>query len=339
MSFIEQFRFVAIEKRSAKLKGRPSWQQVVPQTAAGRTAYAIAAKHEKDFSKAFLSAMRGLLPDKPSKEFKQAWDTHSAAAVIGALPIFSEGTEEYAEAWNKFKAQLSDAYAGVILESGEDAATTLNAQLKTSIGFSIDAEPIAKAKKEVLTVPVNPYAIQWIEQKSLGLIKEGIRPAQLEVVRDILDVSFSKGLRAEEAFAAIKQNIGLTKRNYRAVENRRALYEANGMSANRVDELTEIYRQQKLQERASMIARTETIAAQAEGRNETWTLAQEQGQLPPVVRVWVAAPNSCPLCAEDLDGKEAAIGEAFVADTGETFDSPPAHPNCGCTELLQRVEE
>ena len=338
MPFVEQFRFVRIEKRSAKLRGRPTWQQVVPQTAAGRTAYAIAAKHEKNFSKAFLAAMKELLPSKPSVEFVQAWESRSVNTLINALPMLSENSDEGAAVWEKFQARLAGAYGGVIQEAGEDAAQTLNKQLKTSIGFSI--EPIAKAaKKAVLTVAVNPYAVKWIEEKSLSLIKEGIRPSQLELVREIIDNGFSKGLRAEELFGFIKENIGLTKRNYRAVENRRALYEANGMSKKRVKELTDIYREQKLEERASMIARTETIAAQAEGRAETWTLAQEQGQLPPVIRTWIAAPNSCPLCAEDLDGKQAEIGGTYVADSGEEFDGPPAHPNCGCTETLTRVEE
>lgn len=84
--------------------------------------------------------------------------------------------------------------------------------------------------------------------------------------------------------------------------------------------------------RAETIARTETMRASNEGQMTAWDQAVEAGMLSEDAQMeWITTPDDklCPVC-EGLDGVRAAIGEPFEAD-GETYDSPPAHPNCRCT--------
>src|SRR5262245_37167552 len=50
-------------RRSARLKGRPGWQDVLPPGKELRDAYAIAARHVDRFARAFLEVSRGILTD------------------------------------------------------------------------------------------------------------------------------------------------------------------------------------------------------------------------------------------------------------------------------------
>lgn len=82
-------------------------------------------------------------------------------------------------------------------------------------------------------------------------------------------------------------------------------------------------------DRADVIARTETMAAANEGQRDAWDQAVEDGLLPEDARrVWIATSDACPIC-EELDGQETTLDGEYPDDGG---DGPPAHPNCRCTE-------
>jgi len=196
---------------------------------------------------------------------------------------------------------------------------------------------IAKAEKtKVKVVPVNPYSIKWVEERSLSLVKQGISDQQREVVRTVIQEGFNEGLRAENVYDAIRQNIGLTDREVGAVINRERLLASSGdYSPTEVRQITSAYREQLLKKRAARIARTETIQAQAQGREEVWRLASDQNLLPEVERVWIAAPNSCEYCAE-MDGLTAPVDGTYESPTFGPIEGPTLHPHCGCSETLQR---
>lgn len=342
MPFVEYYKGARILKRSARLKGRPQWQDILPDSQEGKDAYRIAAKHEARFSRAFLKAMRELLEDKPPKAFREAWKQKSIIGMESAIPLFIEGSTDQLVVWQRFQNNLKSAYTDVIFESGKAATKILNKNFKTQLGFSLDdgkQEIVEKAKKKVVfTVPVNPYAIEWVESHSLELIRSGLTPGQRDVVRSVIEDGFSRGLRAGELYEDIRDNIGLTNRDYKAVQRRRLLHEETGLPPEEVDRLTEKYRQEKLSARANLIARTETIQAQAAGRQQAWQIAQESGQLPDVRRQWISAPASpnpdrpCEICT-DLDGKQAKIGEPYESIEGP-IDGPTAHPGCVPADCL-----
>ncbi len=222
----------------------------------------------------------------------------------------------------------------------------LNRAFGTDIKFNIDdtASVLKQKDAPVPIVPVNPYSIKWMREASLRLVKQGITKAQIDVLRRILTSGFERGIRGEALLKEIKKYIGLTDREYSAVLKRQALHEQAGLAAAEVEKLTDKYRNRLLTKRAARIARTETIATQAHGRNVAWLLAQESGALPPVERVWVSAPESpnptrpCEICL-DLDGKTAAIGEAYSSAFLGAVAMPPSHPHCRCTEIIRRREE
>ncbi len=85
------------------------------------------------------------------------------------------------------------------------------------------------------------------------------------------------------------------------------------------------------EDRADLIARTETMQAASEGQRMGWDQATEAGLLTgDEKRVWIATEGCCDEC-DALDGEEATLDGNYPGD-GE--DGPPLHPNCRCTEGL-----
>ncbi len=85
------------------------------------------------------------------------------------------------------------------------------------------------------------------------------------------------------------------------------------------------------EDRADMIARTETMWAANEGQQQGWDAAVEAGLLPQNAQVvWIAtASEACEIC-EGLDGATRDLDGEY--EDSEGADGPPQHPNCRCTE-------
>jgi len=162
-------------------------------------------------------------------------------------------------------------------------------RLKLPMVFQIEKQ------QGVPTVPINPYSLAWVQLQAGKLIAQ-ISNSQRQTLRNVIFDGFSQGKRAEAILAEIQDAIGLLPREHAAVARRRTLHEDAGLPKDRVKDLTDKYHDQLLKKRAQRIARTETISAQAQGRNNAWRLAKESGALPPdVVRVWVRPTPTDPV--------------------------------------------
>jgi len=327
---------------------KPDWVDFTPRGRSERDAYAIAARNEKQFSKAFIEATLGFLDPKTEKAFLASYRPGgNPEDVLKVFPFINEG-EERSAALRQFVDRLQAAYLKTILEAGQDALDLVNESFGSALVFQVqDQDKVikAKSKPKVPVVPVNPYSIKWIRERALDLVTQGVTDQQLKVIRNILRRGFERGIRAEAVYQEIKRNIGLTEREYQAVENRRILHESAELPPDRVDTLTEKYESELLKKRAERIARTETIAAQAAGRNQAWQVAADSGALPEnVERVWRAAPESdnpnapCEICL-DLDNQPVGLGEPYSSKYLGAIDMPPAHPQCRCTEILRKSRE
>jgi hypothetical protein len=252
----------------------------------------------------------------------------SATDVIAALP----GSDESDPAWEKFNNSMLRAYEKVTLESGKFETRNINRKYGSNLVFTIsDPEENVEKAGELPVVQMNPYSIEWIKRRLSEFRLQSITEPQKEVVMEILGEGFEQGLRPELILNDIKKNIGLTARQYAAVQKRRLLHEAAGLAPAKIETLITKYTDKLLTQRAQMIARTETIAAQATGRHTSWQLADEAGVLPPVVREWVSAPSSpnptrpCPICL-GLDGTTAPINGVYESSIIGEVVGPPSHP-------------
>ena len=325
MGFSSQYKNLRffLSKRSKKLRGAPLWQDQVPEEKPARDTYKIAAKYQSKFSRIFLSAVREFLPERMPLGFKAAYRNKSPVQVEQILFGAEFGGDEFID-------KIQEAYADVVQASGNVTMKEVNKKFGTNFQFSIN---IHKAEPAVPMVPVNEYSVKWMRERSLQLVKD-LNEQQKKVIQQPLGDGFEMGLRAEEAYDTIRDNIGLTGREAGAVAKRKALLESKGFDEGKVTRLTDKYRDQLLKKRAERIARTETIAADAAGRRNAWQLAEESGSLPQVHRRWVSAPPSpnpyrpCEVCL-DLDKKTATVTGTYESSfVGEVSGpGPEVHPS------------
>jgi hypothetical protein len=223
----------------------------------------------------------------------------------------------------------------------QDAFSAIGARYRPELRFGFDL--------------LNPRSVSWIEghaAERVVAISNDTRAA----VQGIVLRGFREGWDVPTMARRIKRTVGLFPRWANAVTNYHArLVEQGNRSADR---LADEYRQRLVAKRATMIARTETIAASNMGQVELWLQAIDAGQLPTTARkVWVVTPDEklCPRC-RPLDGVTVSILEMFqprqravFIDDGSGYPSielrlepkpsepvlaPPLHPNCRCALRL-----
>lgn len=84
------------------------------------------------------------------------------------------------------------------------------------------------------------------------------------------------------------------------------------------------------EDRATLIARHESMVAAGEGQRQAWDQAVDKGLLTgDEKRVWIVTDDErlCPIC-EELDGETAILGGEYPGG----YEGPPAHVQCRCTE-------
>ena len=87
--------------------------------------------------------------------------------------------------------------------------------------------------------------------------------------------------------------------------------------------------------RATLIARTETIAASADGSLAAYDQARDAGFLDGYGKVWIAElDDRTDAECEGLDGETVGFDESF--SSGD--DAPPAHPDCRCAIGAEPLE-
>lgn len=84
-------------------------------------------------------------------------------------------------------------------------------------------------------------------------------------------------------------------------------------------------------QRATLIARTETMAANGQGSLAAYKSARDIGVK--VKKAWEPDEDACPICQDNADQGPIDVDDDF--ESGD--DAPPAHPNCECV-LVPVVE-
>lgn len=244
---------------------------------------------------------------------------------------FGTGLEAHNDAhaaWENFRRGLAAAYNESMQEAG--------AEEWKKLGLHHARFFVAKAKTSIV-VPPNPYSLEWIKQSGGDKMRVESQ-TQREVVREIVSHGYAKGARPETIAENLKRVVGLTERQAQAVETRRqqALDEtADEKFANGV---ADDYAETQLAYRVETIARTENAAAREQGRQDSWLVARDEGDLPATAkRRWVSFPSGPRLCEDcaALDDQIVGLDEQFQSDEYGEVDVPPLHPSCRCTVVLE----
>lgn len=158
-----------------------------------------------------------------------------------------------------------------------------------------------------------------LREGRLRLIRE-ISDDQERVARAAVADSLERGENPRVAARVMRDSIGLTERQHRAVQNyrrmleegesgaldrelrdrrfdpsvRRAVSGERALSQDQIDRMTDRYRQRMVRHRAEVIARTESLRALSEGREAARQQMIDDGVLDPsqVRRFWINAGDS-----------------------------------------------
>lgn len=280
---------------------RPRSSAVVFKEPGYSEIHRIADALEPKLRRAFLQAVAGLGEDVAIAKLEQALAMGDVEAAIATLPF------------QTFETGLGNA----LYEALSASATK---------GAKLSAKYLPKAAQTRLRFDlVNPNAVEWAKQRSGQLITQ-ISDETRAGVRAIIAQGQSEGLTVRKQARLIRQHVGLTERDAKAVAKMRArLVEEENPN---VDSITERYSQRLLSRRARLIAQTETIASSNAGVLEGWRGAQAQGLLSTdAKKKWIITPAEvCELC-------KAVAGEAVPINSpfSNGLDAPPRHPRCRCT--------
>lgn len=170
----------------------------------------------------------------------------------------------------------------------------------------------------------NPEALAWARARAGQLVTSTTAEARA-AVRAVVAEGFEAGLPPVLQARLIRDIVGLTPRDARAVLRQQARNLAGGMAPDRAAASATRYAGKLHRRRALTIARTETMAASNQGQQALWNQARRAGSLDSsLMKTWLTA-DPCDICAP-LEGEQVPIEGEFSLG-----DNPPAHPNCRCT--------
>lgn len=268
-------------------------------------------------------------------------DTVIIAAVNRALEQGDIAGAENAIDWQVFDEKFAEVEAvieSVALECIKPYGKELaEATAKEALFYTLDIglpEELPQIGAYIAFDLKNPEAIAWARARAAELIVE-VSDETKAGVRAIITDALEIGKHPYKTAKQVKQFVGLTERQAKAVLNFRSRLEAKGVySVSDIDRKVERYRKKLLKYRSEVIAREETIRASKEGNLKVMESAINEGFVDPgiMVRRWLTVPDDrrCILCLE-MDGETVPLLEPYSIGTMV----PHRHIMCRCSESIE----
>lgn len=192
----------------------------------------------------------------------------------------------------------------------------------------------------------------WVKDHGAEFVTN-ISTEQRKAVSALIARAYSNGASPEELSRAIRPCIGLTERqaianaNYydnvkaQMLKNNPGMKEAT--AAKKAQEAAAKYAAKQHRYRADMIAETELAFAYQHGEYEAVKMAQAQGFLGTVQKIWSTAYDDgvCDIC-NGLEGQTIGIDDEFSFKVNKLLFggqrlTPPAHPFCRCAVEYKEI--
>lgn len=288
--------------RVAKKENKPpDWEKL----------HQIADKMAPTMRNAFLKAVAALQGSIVLSQVEAALSTGNVEAAMGSIDWPVLVTEI---------AVVETILSGVAERAGVVGAESLATNMGIGYGFDL----------------VNEAAVDWAKQHAGELITE-ITEESRKAIRAIIVDAIENGGHPRDTAIKIRQYIGLTEKDSRAVLNYwKKLSQESDLSAKQVNDMADSYARKLLRDRAETIARTETINASANGQRKLWEKAAANGDLKGFERKWIVTPDDrlCVRCSA-MKGQRAPIGGTYQNGS----NGPTLHPRCRCAEGLVEITE
>jgi len=321
-----------VRKATNEGRGRePAWEEVLAHTAAGL----MRGRLKRAFLEA-IATLNGNVDLRALAEAMAVGDADQALRIVGVDQNFARLLEGKGVETN-FREAVQQTYAA--------ATKAAVAQLPSKVALDLSFDLM------------NPEAVNFLQSYSFDLIQQ-ISEETRASIRQVILRAFREGGHPFQQAREIRNSIGLTRHQERAVANYRAALENNTSIAlqrelrdhrfdpavrgainvgrpldqARINKLVDRYRERYINHRATTIARTETNRASNKGQRAVWRQAQNQGLLEPKTteRVWIVSgdPDTCEDCLA-YAGDTVGLNDEFPEG------DPPLHPNCRCNTALQ----
>jgi hypothetical protein len=153
-------------------------------------------------------------------------------------------------------------------------------------------------------------------------------------LRKLIARAIKDGIPPYDAGRLIEGMVGLNRRQMEAVYNFRVSLIDSGLAIINVDRKVKRYQAKLLKERGRMIARTEIMNSLANGTEESWMQAQQQGKIGAnAKKEWIVTPlDACKVCMS-IAGQQVGLQQPFMSIVGP-IQNPVAHPNCRCAIVV-----
>lgn len=184
----------------------------------------------------------------------------------------------------------------------------------------------------------SPSAAEFAK-RNIGLLITSVTEAQVRAVREIIETAFLVGWTPRESATMIRDVVGLTPRQVKRVAKLQKTLLKREVEAETISKRIARLSQRLINERALLIARTETITAANGGRQALWKQAERDGLIDSDwTRRWIVTPDDRLDEVECLPmaGQEVGLDEPFITGTGKAIMHPTAHPRCRCSMRLVR---
>lgn len=222
--------------------------------------------------------------------------------------------------WLEIQPALEEELYGELVDAGR--RVKLPSIRKATLTYRFDAD--------------RPEARAWASKEAGNLIRE-VSTEQRDMVREYIARSTSGEFTVQQVARGTRDVVGLTSQQAGWVENFRNREILEQMNMGKTfdeayaasEKATARYQKRIHKYRSETIARTETIRASSEGRQQAWQQGLEDGFISPYAKKkWLAEFDACDICGPLGDMDPIPITDSFPS--GE----PPAHPNCRCDVLL-----
>jgi hypothetical protein len=198
---------------------------------------------------------------------------------------------------------------------------------------------VEKIKRGPLVTSRKPLAEEWARERAGTKIK-AIDAGTREKIRDIIATNIERKQSptwwhpSDKVKRRIEREISLLPRERAAVRNLARQLADKDLPEGTIERRSEQYADRLLAARAERIARTEAVAAEAQGRLEAWRVAADAGLLKATARRrWIQSFDPCEICRE-LDHKETTLDGQYRSAFVGLVEAPPAHPQCRCVEEI-----
>ncbi len=308
-----------------------------------KTLHRIADAKAPSVKAAFLKAVA---ETQGTISLKQVEEALSAGNILAAESLID---------WTRFEPEMGligKILTGVMTESAEFSAESMGRKIGFKPIVFEGFKPNAPAGEIVGFFNLrNPAAEAWIKEHT-GLLITQVTDETKKAVRSIILDGQVNGVSPRQMAREIRQHIGLTDGQAKAVLNYRAKldkmmsegkspFKTKPLTTEKIDSLVDKYNRKLLKYRSETIAREETIRACKEGQHNILNQSLEQGLLDTATheRYWIVTRDDrlCPRC-RPMGGVTAELDQPYQTPIGPVMQ-PHLHITCRCNEGIRRKPE